>query len=439
MRLTLIVAIGLLVLGLAGGIVAGQQPAAQRAADLTEPVDASWYEALPADPVAATNAYLARIPPEMRAHGEAYSDTRYWILPIRIVFQLGALWLFLASGASRTLASGFDSWRVPQWLRDTAYALVMMLVMMCVGLPAEVYALYVRLRSFGFSDQPFFDWLIDDLIEYASTAVFYVIGIAVIFAILRRWPRGWVAAATGVFFVLSLTYVVLAPVWVEPLINHVTPLPDSPLKGQVLAMARANAVPADDVFTNDASTQTRVVNAHVSGLFGTGRITLDDNLLSGQQDDEVRYVVGHESGHYVMNHAIQGVIVATIIAGVGFVFIRWLSGAMIRRFGPRWGIASQTSTGAIGIFWFGFVLFAFLSDPFAAAYSRSIEAQADLYGLNASQAPNGMAEFMVHNFDTQRLEPTGLETLLFFDHPSDRSRLETAMAWRAAMLAAPKG
>jgi STE24 endopeptidase len=63
------------------------------------------------------------------------------------------------------------------------------------------------------------------------------------------------------------------------------------------------------------------------------------------------------------------------------------------------------------------------------------ERQADLYGLNASQAPHGMAEFMIHDADTARLAPTLLEYALFYDHPSDAERVMTAMRWRASEAA----
>jgi len=61
------------------------------------------------------------------------------------------------------------------------------------------------------------------------------------------------------------------------------------------------------------------------------------------------------------------------------------------------------------------------------------EHQADMYGLNASREPHGMAEFMIHDADTSRLSPSAVEYALFYDHPSDAQRVMTAMTWRAAM------
>ena len=52
--------------------------------------------------------------------------------------------------------------------------------------------------------------------------------------------------------------------------------------------------------------------------------------------------------------------------------------------------------------------------PVSNAISRNQEHQADLYGLNASQAPLGLAEFMIHDADTVRLRPTAVEYALFY-------------------------
>jgi len=71
---------------------------------------------------------------------------------------------------------------------------------------------------------------------------------------------------------------------------------------QILAMARANGVPAHDVLVVDASRQTKRISANVAGLGSTMRVALNDNLLNQASPAQVRSVMGHELGHYVLNH-----------------------------------------------------------------------------------------------------------------------------------------
>ena len=59
------------------------------------------------------------------------------------------------------------------------------------------------------------------------------------------------------------------------------------------------------------------------------------------------------------------------------------------------------------------------------------EQEADLYGVNASQQPDGFARAALKLADYRKLAPGALEEAVFFDHPSGRTRILTAMRWKA--------
>jgi len=434
MRVMMGIAALSLIVSFVWGFMAQSQPAPSRPHDLVAPVTDRWREELPADPQLAEQAYLSRIPLEMRARGDAVENSRYTVLVTRFAVSIAAMVLILVSGASASLGASTARLSGRRWAQDMIFATAFFLLLFSITLPVETYAGYVRWRQFGFADRPFLDWLSDFAIDWSTITVFYVLGIAGFMAMIRRTPKFWVSWATAIYLVLVSIYMVAAPVLIEPLTNHYSPIPDSALKRDILAMARANGVPADNVFTANASRQSRLLNAHVSGVLGTARISIDDTTLSGQYQPGILMVVGHEIGHYVMGHIYYTVLILTLLAGTGFLLISWLEPPLIQKFGESWKIADMSQTASIPVFWLLFVVWTFVSNPLNNAYSRWQESQADLYGLNASQAPHGMAEFMIHDADTGRLEPTALDILLFFDHPSDKSRVETAMRWRAAHL-----
>ena len=60
--------------------------------------------------------------------------------------------------------------------------------------------------------------------------------------------------------------IAVTPVFIEPLFNASTPLRDEPVRGPILRFARANGIPATEVFAVDASKQTTRVSANVAGL-----------------------------------------------------------------------------------------------------------------------------------------------------------------------------
>jgi STE24 endopeptidase len=192
---------------------------------------------------------------------------------------------------------------------------------------------------------------------------------------------------------------------IEPLTNTYTPLADSKLKRDILAMASRAGVPADNVYTDDASRQSRRLNGHVSGAFGTARITIDDTALTSSPE-AVKALAAHEMGHYVMHHPFKMVLFGTLVAMLGFAFIARLEPPLTRRMGARWGVADVTQTGAIAVFWLLFTAWGFVSDPLTNAYARAHETQADAFSLALAQEPTGLADFMIQDADIGPLQPT---------------------------------
>ncbi len=305
-----------------------------------------------------------------------------------------------------------------------------------LSLPVEIYATFLRPRRFGFSEQAFGAWLGDSLVNWGVFTAFYMVGVLVIYKFIRSRPTQWVAWAAGIYLVLRATFTLLSPNVIEPLTNTFQPLAEGPQKQQILALAHANGINDVAVVTGDASRQTRLLNAHVSGIGGAARISVDDTTLRATSDPMLRAVVGHEIGHYVMNHEIQSIITDTLIMSVGFALIALGTRAVIRRLGDA-GKCPVSRTLPVCQFSRLGAAVGIPSLPASNAISRNFEHQADLYGLNASQAPLGLAEFMIHDADTVRLRPTAVEYALFYSHPSDAERVATAMQWRAASARLP--
>lgn len=423
---------------LAWGLFIGSQDSPPRPKDLVVTVDQSWYDALPADPLLATKAYLARVPSAMRERGEAVSRTSYVVLAMRILVLTGSVALILFTGLSASIRSLAQRLTRRQALQDAIYALLFFAALFALNLPVETYAGFIRLHQFGFSDESYLSWLSEQTINSVVLTSFYVVGVVLFFALIRRKPATWTRWALAVYVSLTALYVLIAPVYIEPLINHFEPMQSGPEKEAILSLARANGVNDADVFVSDASKQSRLLNAHVSGFWGTARIVLDDNTLLVASPASSRFVMAHELGHYVLNHQLKWVIFDGLVMVIGFAFIAWGMRGLVRKYGLRWQVSEVGDIAALPTFWYLFVLFGFLALPANNWFSRTYESEADLFGLNASRQPHGMAEFMIHDADTSRLDPSTLDVALFYTHPSEKSRIETAMRWRAEQMSPSK-
>jgi STE24 endopeptidase len=223
----------------------------------------------------------------------------------------------------------------------------------------------------------------------------------------------------------------IAPVYVAPIFNTYEPLRDESIRGPILSLARANGIEADEVWEMDASRQTTRISANVSGMFGTERITLNDNLLKRSSPAAVQAVMGHEMGHYVLNHVYELVLWFGLIIAVGFVLTARFFDRLAARFAPRWRVSGIDDPAGLPLIALIFTVYFFALTPVTNSIIRSNEYEADVFGLNAARQPEGFAEAALLLGEYRKLHPGPLEELIFFDHPSGYTRISTAMRWKA--------
>jgi STE24 endopeptidase len=228
--------------------------------------------------------------------------------------------------------------------------------------------------------------------------------------------------------------VFIAPVFIEPLFNTYKPLTKPEISEPILAMARANEIPVRQVFEVDASRQTTRVSANVSGFLGTTRIALNDNLLKQCTVPEIRAVMAHEMGHYVLNHGAKLLTYLGIFVLVGFALTRILFDAAVRRWGDKWGVRGIADPAGLPLLALIFSTFLVLATPLLNTVVRVTEREADAFGINTAREPDGMAEVALKLGAYRKLNPTPLEEFIFYDHPSGRARIRMAMDWKAANL-----
>ncbi|HET8833023.1 MAG TPA: M48 family metalloprotease, partial [Casimicrobiaceae bacterium] len=258
--------------------------------------------------------------------------------------------------------------------------------------------------------------------------------IAAIMALIRRLPRAWPALATLVYVALYATYVLISPVFIEPLFNVFTQLREGPARERILSLARANGIDTDGVYIKDASRQSVMLNASVSGIGRTARITLNDNTVESTPPAELEMVMAHEIGHYVLHHLVKQTVFLGLTMGIGFVFIAWAMRSLANAYGARWNVTGIGDPAIIPLFWLLVALWGFAAMPINNSIVRTHEAEADLFGLNASRQPIGLADFMLRDADAHPLSPGPFVEWALYTHPSPARRIETAMRWRAEHL-----
>ena len=82
-------------------------------------------------------------------------------------------------------------------------------------------------------------------------------------------------------------------------------------------------------------------------------------------------------------------------------------------------------------------MFFLVATPVSNTITRTAEAQADIFGLNTARQPDGFAAAALQLSEYRKLDPTPWEEFIFYDHPSGRTRIWTAMRWKAAQINEP--
>jgi STE24 endopeptidase len=383
------------------------------------------------DPVAATEAYLARLSPEQREKSDSYFEGGYWLILWDFLYGLGVAALLLGTGLSARMRSIAEQSVPFRPLQVFLYWLQYLLLTTLLTSPLVLYVGYFREHRYGLSNQTLPEWLGDLLKGMGVGAILGGLAVMGIYAIFRRFPRTWWIWGTVASVAFLVVIMLIAPVFIAPLFNTYTELEDPNLRGPILSLARANGIPAEHVYVFDASKQTKRVSANVSGALGTMRISLNDNLLNRVSPAGVKSVMGHEMGHYVLNHIYESVLWFSLVLLAGFSFLRWGYDRAVARWGAHWGVRGIDDPAGLPLLAVLFSIFFFVMTPFNNSFIRINESEADMFGLNAAREPDGFAETALLLGEYRKLHPGPIEEWIFFDHPSGYQRILMAMKWKA--------
>jgi len=380
---------------------------------------------------AAVDAYLAKMPPAQRARSDAYFEGGYSLQLWDFLSTVIVMWLLLRfrwSARMRKLAESLTRFHP---LQTVLYWIQFIIVVSLLTFPLTVYEGYFREHKYGLLNQSFGPWMGEQMVSLAVSVVLGAILVVPLFGLVRRLGKNWWVWGATLTIAFAAFVSLIAPVYIAPLFNKYTTLEDGRIRDPILSMARANGIPATNVYEFDASRQSNRVSANVSGFAGTLRVSLNDNLLKRCTLPEIQTTMGHEMGHYVLNHAYKGLVMAGVLIVIGFAFLNWALNSSLARWGEKWEVRGVTDVAVLPLVAILFALYFFLLTPVTNTISRTMEFEADMYGLNAAQQPDAEANVDMMLGEYRKLDPGPVEEFIFYDHPSGRTRITAAMRWKA--------
>jgi Zn-dependent protease with chaperone function len=420
------IAVGLLCLMLAPGALA------QSASPSPAPSAAPSADATTAS--SPTTAYT--LPPDKFEKAKALYDLGVKLRVVGTIYSLVVLLAILYFG----IAARYRDWAERAAKNSFVQAMIavplFLLTMDLLGLPLDVYEHAVS-RQYGLSVQGWGSWFRDQAVGEALAWVLGTILLWLMIVIIRKSPRRWWFYFWFPAYAIFILVTYSSPWIIDPLFNDFVPLEqhNPQLVSQIerLTARSGLAIPRSRMFEMEASKKTTELNAYVTGFGASKRIVVWDTTIQKTTTAEKLFVVGHEMGHYVLNHVIYGLVLGAMGLLIALYLLYLASGWMLRRFGPRWRIRELGDWAALPMIFLIFGIFAFFAEPVANTISRQMEHNADIYGLEITHGINpNSQEAGAHAFQVLGEislvypYPNRLLTFWYGSHPSIPDRVRFA-------------
>ena len=368
-----------------------------------------------------------RVTPEMIRHSRI-NDGLYFL---DYLYGIAVLLLVLAAGWSARLRDVAYRWVRWPFTAGMLYFALLTLVTTVLEYPLSLTGEFLVPHAFGLTDQSFGGWMLDFGKAFLVNVVIGSFLAALALAGIRRVRRWWLVLWLGSIPLIVLA--VLATPWIiDPIFNRFEPLRDGVLRQALLDEASRAGIEGSRVYQVDKSKQTKTMNAYVTGIGPSKRIVLWDTLLAKLDRDEILAVMGHEMGHYVLFHLWKGMAFGILVSFGGFYFGQKGYQWGLSRWGARWGIAGHGDPASLPWLLLVSTLITFGLSPVSSGFSRHIEHEADIFGLELTHFNEPMASAFVKFAEDSKQDPRPPAFIEWwrYSHPSLGRRIDFVLSYK---------
>src|SRR5262249_11512720 len=127
---------------------------------------------------------------------------------------------------------------------------------------------------------------------------------------------------------------------------------------------------------------------YVTGFGASKRVVVWDTTIQKLTVPETLFVFGHEMGHYVLKHVFRRLIIGALALLIAFYLVYRTCGWALAHFQHRWHIHDLGDWATLPMLFLLLGIFGFIAEPITNTYSRHVEHQADVYGLEVTHSIN---------------------------------------------------
>jgi STE24 endopeptidase len=365
------------------------------------------------------------LPAHRKAADYTVAKGRLGLISLVLDFLLVLVW---------TLGGGLtaldDAWRTLDLGRLSTGVLVIgsfVVINGLIGLPLSLYSTFGIEADFGFNRTTWRTYVLDIVKALALSAL---LGVPLLYAALGLMQKAgslWWLYVWALWFGFSLVLTWAYPKFIAPVFNKFSPLMDQSLKERIEGLLTRCGFKSQGVFVMDGSVRSAHGNAYFTGFGSNKRIVFFDTLMSTLAPDEIEAVLAHELGHFRLRHVIQRLALTAVMGLLGLALLGWLAGR--DGFYTGLGVAAPSSYMALLLFALLLPPFLIVLEPFASAWSRKHEFEADAYARKqADGAALVRALVKLYRDNASTLTPDPLHSAFYDSHPPALSRIARLQA-----------
>ena len=406
--------------------------AAQQASSAAAPSDPS---ATAPETTRKVTAYT--LPPDLDKKARDRSRITFRLALIGFVYGLIVLWIILRwhiSAKYRDWAERFSSVR---FLQAVVFAPLLILTIAVFTLPLDIYGEMIE-KQFGISVQGWGSWTWDWTKGEIISLILSILLIWILYAVIRSSPRRWWFYFWLATLPIGILLFFITPWVIDPLFHKFEPLqqkdPQLTAALETMVQRAGEDIPPERMFWMGAGEKTTSLNAYVTGIGASKRMVVWDTTMAKMNTPQIVFVMGHETGHYVLQHIPKGISFFAVLFLVLFYIGYRLIGSILGRWGPGWRIRGLDDWASLPVLMLLLSVFLFLTNPIASAFGRHLEHQADQFGLEVTHGltPDSgqiaaQAFQILGEVDLANPEPNPVGVFLYYDHPPIPDRVQFSL------------
>ncbi|RIB05194.1 peptidase family M48-domain-containing protein [Gigaspora rosea] len=307
-------------------------------------------------------------------------------------------------------------------IQSLIFTVNMTLMSYLLSLPLSLYYTFVIEERHGFNKMTLGLFFMDLLKGFLIAGV---IGLPILALVLQiiRWTGDNFYFYVWIFMIIfNLVLLTIYPTLIQPLFNKVEPLEKGDLRERIEELASRIGFPLKKLYVIDGSKRSNHSNAYFYGFFKNKRIVLYDTLIDQADTGEILAIVGHELGHWYLNHTVKVLVVSQIHnLFLFYVFSQFIHNSELY---SSFGFTSRPTL-------IGFLLFQFIYSPIENIFSflmniksRQHEFEADAYSKKlgyGAQLRSGLIKIQLKNLSN--LNNDKWFSAYHFSHPPLPERL----------------